>query len=95
MKMDSVTMDFDYAKRSKAEPVEAYGPLILDAMRGDQTLYKHRLEVENAWDAMMPFIGPESKPLRKGIHANYAAGSWGPHAADELMNRDGREWHNG
>jgi glucose-6-phosphate 1-dehydrogenase len=93
--IDSVEMDFDYAERFGGEPVEAYGPLILDAMRGDQTLYKHRLEVENAWDAMMPFIGPESKPLRKGIHANYAADSWGPQAADELMKRDGRAWHNG
>ncbi len=94
MNIDSVQMDFDYVERFGGEPVEAYGPLIIDAMRGDQTLYKHRLEVENAWDAVMPFIGPESEALRKHIHANYAPGSWGPKAADELMARDGRAWHN-
>ena len=64
-------------------------------MRGDQTLYKHGLEVENAWEAVMPFLGPESvKTIRKNIHANYKPGSWGPKSADELMARHGRAWHN-
>jgi glucose-6-phosphate 1-dehydrogenase len=95
MKLDSVTMDFDYAKRFHAQPIEAYGPLILDAMRGDQTLYKHRMEVENAWDAVMPFLGPESNDsIRKNIHGNYAPGSWGPKSADSLIARHGRAWHN-
>lgn len=94
MTIDSVEMDFDYVERFGAEPVEAYGPLILDAMRGDQTLYKHRLEVENAWDAVMPFLGADSAPLRKGIQGNYAPGSWGPRCADDLLARDGRAWHN-
>ena len=94
MHIDSVTMDFDYAKRFKAEPMEAYGPLLLDAMRGDQTLYKHGLEVENAWEAVMPFIGPESALLRKNIHANYKPGSWGPRSSDDLLARHGRAWHN-
>jgi glucose-6-phosphate 1-dehydrogenase len=92
--IDSVEMDFDYVERFGSEPVEAYGPLILDAMRGDQTLYKHRLEVENAWDAVMPFLCESSAPLRKNVHANYAPGSWGPKSADDLMARDGRAWHN-
>jgi glucose-6-phosphate 1-dehydrogenase len=95
VRLDTVTMDFDYAERFNAEPVEAYGPLILDAMRGDQTLYKHRYEVESAWNAVMPFLGPESeKSIRKDIHGNYAPGSWGPASADELMARNGRKWHN-
>jgi glucose-6-phosphate 1-dehydrogenase len=92
--LDSVRMEFDAIKRFHAEPVEAYGPLILDAMRGDQTLFKHRNEVEGAWRAVMPFIGPESAPLRRGIQANYAPGSWGPRSADELLARDGRRWRN-
>lgn len=94
IKLDSVAMDFDYAKRFKAEPVEAYGPLIIDAMRGDQMLFKHRYEVEGAWKAVMPFLGPESMSIRKGIEGNYAPGSWGPKSADELLARHGRKWHN-
>ncbi len=95
MKLDSVSMDFDYARRFNAEPVEAYGPLLMDAMRGDQTLFKHRLEVESAWDSMMPFLGPESAPLRKNLAGNYAPGSWGPASSDALLARYGRTWHHG
>ncbi len=94
VELDTVAMDFDYAKRFGSEPVEAYGPLILDAMRGDQTLFQHRDEVEGAWRVVMPLLGPDSAILRKKIHANYAPGSWGPAAADALLAAEGRVWHN-
>jgi len=94
MTLDSVEMEFDYQEKFSAEPVEAYGPLILDAMRGDQTLFKHRLEVDGAWTAVQPFLNGASAGIRKDIHANYAPGSWGPDAADELLARSGRAWHN-
>jgi glucose-6-phosphate 1-dehydrogenase len=90
----NVDMQLDYADRFKAEPVEAYGPLIVDAMRGDQTLFKHRVEVEGAWNAVMPFLDERSAEARRGIAANYACGSWGPKSADELLARDGRCWRN-
>ncbi len=94
VKLDSVAMDFDYVKRFGAEPVEAYGPLLLDAMRGDQTLYKHRFEVEGAWRAVMPFLGERSAALRQQIQANYRPGSWGPSSSDALLERHGRAWRN-
>ncbi len=94
IKLDTVAMDFDYAHRFEAEPMEAYGPLLLDAMRGDQTLFKHRYDVEGAWKAVMPFLNSEADDLRKDIHANYASGSWGPKSADAMLARDGRAWHN-
>jgi glucose-6-phosphate 1-dehydrogenase len=84
----------DYEKAFKSEPVEAYGPLMIDAMRGDQSLFKHRFEVESAWRAVMPFLDERGAALRAGIHANYAAGSWGPASADALLARDGRAWFN-
>ena len=62
----NVNMQLDYADHFKADPVEAYGPLIVDAMRGDQTLFKHRIEVEGAWNAVMPFLDARSAPLREG-----------------------------
>jgi len=94
IRLDSVEMDFDYEEKFKAEPVEAYGPLIIDAMRGDQTLFKHRFEVDGAWKAVEPFLNHDSAAIRKNIHANYAPGSWGPKCADELLARTGRAWHN-
>jgi len=94
LNLDTVRMDVDYARWFDSQPVEAYGPLILDAMRGDQTLFKHRYEVEGAWRVVAPMIGPESAPLRESIIGNYEPGSWGPTCADELLARDGRSWHN-
>lgn len=89
--IDSVKLDMDYAERFKAEPIEAYGPLILDAMRGDRILYKHREEVEGAWRVCQPLL--DSSELRQRIET-YDPGSWGPPGADELLARDGRTWHN-
>ncbi len=94
VRLDTVAMDFDYAKRFGSDPVEAYGPLILDAMRGDQALFQHRYEVESAWRAVMPLLGPESASIRACIHGNYAPGTWGPPQADRLLAADGRSWHN-
>jgi glucose-6-phosphate 1-dehydrogenase len=97
VRIASIEMDVDYDKHFGVEPVEAYGPLIVDAMRGDQSLFKHRNEVEGAWNAVMPFLDDRSKAIRTGIHANYAPGSWGPPSADALLGSNGaapRTWHN-
>lgn len=80
--------------RDPEEPVvEAYGPLIIDAMRGDQTLFKSRVEVESAWDAVMPFLDESSAEARRDIHDNYAPGSWGPDSAKAMLARHGRRWY--
>jgi glucose-6-phosphate 1-dehydrogenase len=91
LRIDSANLGLDYIERFGGEQVEAYGPLILDAMRGDRTLYKHRDEVEGSWLICQPLL--ESRALRDSIQA-YAPGSWGPAAADELLAREGRSWHN-
>lgn len=93
LRVDSIEMDVDYDRHFGVEPVEAYGPLIVDAMRGDQTLFKSRVEVEGAWNAVMPLLDERSAAIRKGINANYAVGSWGPASADALLG-PGRTWHN-
>ncbi len=91
LRLDSVQFEMDYAKAFKAQPLEAYGPLMLDAMRGDQTLYKHRDEIETGWRLVQPVL--DSKRVRDAIQP-YPAGSWGPPAADALLARTGRAWHN-
>lgn len=89
--IDSVKMDMDYSKAFNSQPIEAYGPLMLDAMRGDQTLYKHRDEVEGGWKVCDAALN--SPEVRKRIES-YPAGSWGPASADQLLLKDGRQWHN-
>ena len=81
------------AKQFKAEPPEAYATLILDAMRGDQTLYKHRDEIEEAWRVVQPVVDYWADNSQSDL-PNYAAGTWGPSASDIMMARDGRHWHN-
>ena len=91
LRIESVKADFDYQYVFEATAMEAYGPLMLDAMRGDQTNFKHRDEVRYAWRIVEPFI--KSEGLRESIET-YDAGSWGPPGADRLLAESGHSWHN-
>jgi glucose-6-phosphate 1-dehydrogenase len=91
LKIDAADLELDYLKHFGGEQVEAYGPLLVDAMRGDRTLFKHRDEVEGGWRIVQPFL--ESPRLRESIET-YEPGSWGPAGADELLRRERREWVN-
>lgn len=91
LQIDSANLTVDYLQRFGGERVEAYGPLIVDAMRGDRTLYKHRDEVEGSWRMCQSLL--DSAELRNSIET-YAQGSWGPARADQLLAKDGRTWHN-
>ena len=84
-------MDFGYVEAFRREPPEAYERLILDAALGDSTLFTRGDEVEAAWAFLEPvFTGCRQAPVRD-LPA-YAAGSWGPKEADDLLAADGREW---
>ncbi len=85
-----VAMDFRYGTAFGSNTPEAYERLLLDAMRGDATLFTRRDEVEEQW----AFIDPVFDAWREQPVAppTYAAGSWGPEAADDLLARDGRRW---
>jgi len=87
-----VTMDMDYVEAFGGEPPEAYERLLLDAMRGDATLFSRRDAVEASWGWITPILQHvEAHPPRD--FPNYAPGSWGPAAAADLMRRDRRAWH--
>ena len=60
-------------------------------MIGDPTLFTRADEVEAAWN----LIDPIEEAWRSGVPplGTYAAGTWGPTAAAELLQADGREWH--
>jgi glucose-6-phosphate 1-dehydrogenase len=91
MTLRPVNMDFRYGSTFGGSGPEAYERLILDAMLGDATLFARADEVSAAWKFMTPILegwadGPPS------FFPNYAAGTWGPDAAFELIERDGRRW---
>jgi glucose-6-phosphate 1-dehydrogenase len=85
-----VNMDFRYGSSFGVEVPEAYERLLLDCMLGDSTLYARRDMVERGWEIVMPILQhwAETEPE----FPNYAAGSPGPAAADELLAREGRRW---
>ena len=89
MRLRAVNMDFLYGASFVAQSPEAYERLLLDVMRGDQTLFARRDEVETAWSLLSGVLkdweNAPDIPL-------YPAGSWGPEQADQLMAQDRRRW---
>ncbi|CAA9262371.1 MAG: Glucose-6-phosphate 1-dehydrogenase [uncultured Acidimicrobiales bacterium] len=86
----SVSMDFSYGAAFLEESPEAYERLLLDAMIGDPTLFIRSDEVEQAWKVCEPILAAFSDPSYPV--ARYEAGTWGPSAAEDLLERDGRKW---
>jgi glucose-6-phosphate 1-dehydrogenase len=92
----SVNMDFTYGHSFTREAPEAYETLLLDAMLGDASLFTRADEVEAAWGIVTPLIETwqewDAKSDPDSEICFYEAGSWGPEAADQLIERDGRRW---
>ncbi|MBY0527642.1 MAG: glucose-6-phosphate dehydrogenase [Gemmataceae bacterium] len=91
MFLQKVNMRFDYKEAFEASRGTGYEVLLYNAMVGDATLFSRSDLVETAWRVAQPLLdhwsatGPKEFP-------NYPAGSWGPKAAFELIERDGRKW---
>ncbi len=90
MRIRWVNMDFRYGSSFGVKPPEAYERLLLDCMLGASTLYARRDMVERGWEIVTPILEAWKKPAPD--FPNYEAGSWGPAAAFELTEREGRQW---
>jgi glucose-6-phosphate 1-dehydrogenase len=90
IRIRSVNMDFDYGASFMVDAPDAYETLILDALRGDATLFTRQDEVEQQWR----FVDPIARAWALGQYdlPIYPAGTWGPTEADLLIARDGRAW---
>jgi glucose-6-phosphate 1-dehydrogenase len=87
----TVNMDFAYGTSFAVDSPDAYETLILDALLGDASLFTRADEVEAAWSIVTPIIDSwAGMPAPR--FPDYAAGTWGPETATELMERDGRRW---
>lgn len=83
-----VSMDFRYDSLQEGNVLTAYERLLLDAIKGDATLFTRSDAVQAAWKFVQPIL--DYKAGNPTIHG-YACGTWGPEAADNLMSR-GRTW---
>lgn len=90
MTIRTVHMDFLYGGAFRMGLPEAYERLILDAMIGDATLFTRIDEVEEQWSLVDTIVAAWSRD--RPAFPNYAAGTWGPPSADDLLARDGRAW---
>ena len=93
MRLVDVPLDMTFADAlgpDGSEQVDAYERLIMDVIRGNQTLFMRGDEVEAAWAWTDPIIpGWEA---RNDVPKPYDSGSDGPTDANELMRRDQRQW---
>ncbi|MEM7394783.1 MAG: glucose-6-phosphate dehydrogenase, partial [Verrucomicrobiota bacterium] len=91
--VENVDMSFSYADTWERSLQEAYERLLIDVMRGDPTLFTRSDEVEAAWSVVDPILELWESDADVPVHA-YEPGSWGPAAADELLQKNGHAWRN-
>ena len=91
MRFKYVPLDMNFAEAFTTRQPEAYERLIMDVVRGNQTLFMRRDEVAAAWKFIDPILdhwketGDVPKP--------YQSGTWGPTAAIAMIERDYRTWY--
>ncbi|KAJ01832.1 glucose-6-phosphate dehydrogenase [Sulfitobacter mediterraneus] len=92
MRLAEVTLDMTFAEAlgEHAAPQDAYERLIMDVIRGDQTLFMRGDEVEAAWGWADPILDEWSRSST--TPEPYDPGSSGPEDALMLLHRDGRRW---
>lgn len=86
-----VDLNFRHSAAATGNSPEAYERLLLDAMNGDSTNFTHWDELSQTWKFadVVEKVWAENTPTD---FPNYASGSMGPKAADDLLARDGRHW---
>jgi glucose-6-phosphate 1-dehydrogenase len=94
MEVAPVSMEFRYGTSFGIEPPEAYERLLLDCLLGDGTLFTRADEVEASWTWVSRIHRRWAEQTAAGDRnlPTYAAGTWGPEAADRLLAADGRGW---
>jgi len=91
MRLRQIALDMTFAATFQERNPDAYERLIMDVIRGNQTLFMRRDEVEAAWTWVDPILAAWAD-ARQEVQG-YTAGTWGPSASIALIERDGRTWH--
>lgn len=91
MKLQLTDLDFQFARNFHGPLPDAYQRLLLDALKGDASLFARSDEVELAWGIIDPILAAWQSPAA-GPLVPYPAGLWGPEYCTEWMREQGREW---
>jgi glucose-6-phosphate 1-dehydrogenase len=89
--LGKVKMHFEYHDYFGTQPSTGYETLLYDCMTGDSTLFHRSDMVEAGWAVVAPILDVW-QALTPRNFPNYAANTWGPQEADELIEREGRKW---
>ena len=91
MRVKPVELDFSYVHSFVERSPDAYERLLLDAIKGDSTLFTRDDEIEEAWDLLAPFFEVWQNSQTKVDQ--YPAGTWGPDKASLLLSQRKHSWH--
>ena len=91
MRLQHLPLDMSFASAFGVRAPDAYERLIMDVVRGKQTLFMRRDEVDAAWAWVDPIL--EAWAAQLAPPKPYTSGTWGPSAAIALIERDGRTWY--
>jgi glucose-6-phosphate 1-dehydrogenase len=91
MRLRYVPLDMSFASTFQVRNPDAYERLLMDVIRGNQTLFMRRDEVEAAWTWVDPIL--QAWTASADRPKPYTSGTWGPSAAIALIERDGRSWY--
>jgi glucose-6-phosphate 1-dehydrogenase len=92
MRLQPVNALFTYGEAFRAPRATGYEVMLYSCMTGDPTLFSRTDLVETAWRIAQPILDTWAAHPATDF-PNYPAGSWGPRAAYDLMQRDGRRWY--
>ncbi len=91
VRLQHVPLDMTFAEAFDVRNPDAYERLLMDVVRGNQTLFMRRDEVAAAWQWVDPILDHWKASMDSP--RPYTSGTWGPAAAVALIERDGRTWH--
>jgi glucose-6-phosphate 1-dehydrogenase len=90
MRLQHVPLDMSFAEAFNVRNPDAYERLLMDVVRGNQTLFMRRDEVAAAWKWIDPIL--DFWKASNDVPKPYTAGTWGPAASVALIERDGNTW---
>ncbi len=91
MRLRHVPLNMGFAETFGGRNPDAYERLLMDVVRGNQTLFMRRDEVEAAWNWIDPIL--EAWGASSEVPRHYTSGTWGPSSAIALIERAGRTWN--
>jgi glucose-6-phosphate 1-dehydrogenase len=90
MRLQHVPLDMSFKEAFNVRNPDAYERLLMDVVRGNQTLFMRRDEVAAAWKWVDPIL--EFWKSSNDVPKPYTSGTWGPAASVALIERDGNTW---